>query len=234
LEDVKRGEQINMTRFIGYFRVSTVKQGESGLGLAAQRASVQAFVKGGELIAEYTEVESGKHDDRPELTSAIAHAKREGATLLVAKLDRLSRSAGFIFLLRDTGVKFVACDCPEANSLTIGILASLAQHERELISQRTKSALAQKKRQGYKLGVSGKANLIAGDASNKASAARKRYATNDPNNRAATELVVLYREKGMTLQQIADRLNSNGHATRYNKQFKPGTVQRLIKRAQTR
>lgn len=222
-----------MTKYIGYFRVSTARQGASGLGLSAQRASVQAFVKGSDvLLGEYVEVESGKHDDRPELAKAIAHAKAERATLLVAKLDRLSRSAGFIFQLRDSGAKFVACDCPEANSLTIGILASLAQYERELISQRTKSALAAKKRQGHKLGVCGAANLLAGDASNKASAARTRYAANDPNNRAAMELVVLYRDKGMTLQQIADKLNSNGHQTRFQKGFKPETVKRLLARGQ--
>lgn len=103
-------------KFIGYYRVSTAKQGRSGLGLEAQRASVLAYVKDGRILAEYVEVESGKRNDRPELAQAIAHAGREGATLIIAKLDRLARSVAFIFALRDSGARFIACDMPEANT----------------------------------------------------------------------------------------------------------------------
>ena len=101
-------------KFVAYYRVSTAKQGRSGLGLEAQQASVQAYVKDGQIVAEYIEVESGKRNDRPRLAQAIAHAQREGATLIIAKLDRLARSVAFIFALRDSGVKFIACDMPEA------------------------------------------------------------------------------------------------------------------------
>lgn len=128
--------------------MSTAKQGRSRLGLEAQRASVQAYVKDGQIVAEYIEVESGKRNNRPELAQAIERARREGATLIIAKLDRLARSVAVIFALRDSGVKFLACDLPEANTLTIGLLAALAQHERELISEMTKAALKAKKARG--------------------------------------------------------------------------------------
>lgn len=134
-----------MTKYVAYYRVSTKAQGSSGLGLEAQRASVAGFVKGSDrravIVAEFTEVESGKKDKRMELMAAIERAKREGAVLVIAKLDRLSRNASFIFTLRDSRVNFLCVDMPDANTLTIGIFATLAQHERELISQRTKAAL---------------------------------------------------------------------------------------------
>ena len=139
-------------KFVPYYRVSTAKQGRSGLGLEAQQASVQAYLKDGQIVAEYIEVETGKRNDRPELAQAIEHARREGATLIIAKLDRLARSVAFIFALRDSGVKFIACDMPEANTLTIGLLAALAQHERELISERTTAALRAKKSEVLRLG----------------------------------------------------------------------------------
>lgn len=145
-----------MNTFIAYFRVSTAQQGRSGLGLEAQEACVNAFIAarpGAKLIAPpFTEVESGKRSDRPELLKALLRAKVTGSTLLVAKLDRLSRNAAFLMTLRDSGVQFVACDQPEANSLTIGILALVAQNEREATSQRTKDALAAAKARGVRLG----------------------------------------------------------------------------------
>ena len=119
-----------MIDYIAYYRVSTQQQGRSGLGLEAQRQAVRSFLKGnGTLLQEFTEVESGKRNDRPQLNEAIAQAQRTGATLLIAKLDRLSRNAGFIFALRDSGVKFLAVDMPDANHLTVGILAVIADHE---------------------------------------------------------------------------------------------------------
>jgi DNA invertase Pin-like site-specific DNA recombinase len=139
-------------RTITYYRVSTAKQGRSGLGLDAQRAAVEAFyaARGCEPLAEYTEVESGKRDDRPELAKALHHAKVTGATLVIAKLDRLSRNLAFLAALQDAGTKFLAADMPEANELTIHIMAAMAQAERKAISRRTKEALAIAKARGHK------------------------------------------------------------------------------------
>jgi DNA invertase Pin-like site-specific DNA recombinase len=170
-------------KFVAYYRVSTAKQGRSGLGLEAQQASVRSFVKDGSILAEYVEVESGKRDYRRELSNAIAHAQREGATLIIAKLDRLARSVAFIFALRDSGVKFLACDMPEANTLTIGLLAALAQHERELISERTKAALTAKKAQGFALGSS---QNLTREAVTKAAESRRKRALADPANMEAS------------------------------------------------
>ncbi|WP_317128928.1 recombinase family protein [Hymenobacter metallicola] len=141
-------------KYIPYYRVSTQKQGASGLGLEAQQAAVQSFVtSAGHVVGEFVEVESGKKNQRPQLAAAIAAARQHGAVLLIAKLDRLSRNAGFIFALRDSGVEFVCCDMPDANTLTVGLFAVIAQHERETIAKRTKDALAAKKARGAQLGT---------------------------------------------------------------------------------
>lgn len=143
-----------MERFVSYLRVSTDKQGKSGLGIDAQRHQVEAHLKSvsGELVTEVVEVESGKRNDRPKLQEAIALAKAYNATLLIAKLDRLGRNALFLLGLKEAGVKFVAADNPSANNLTIGILSLIAEHEREAISDRVKRALAAAKARGKKLG----------------------------------------------------------------------------------
>ncbi len=134
--------------YVGYYRVSTEKQGRSGLGLDAQQTAVEAFIasKGADakLVASFIEVESGKRSDtRPELMRAMEHARLTGATLLIAKLDRLSRDAHFLLGLQKAGVRFVAADMPEANELVVGIMAVIAQGERKMISTRTKAALAE-------------------------------------------------------------------------------------------
>ena len=141
-------------KFVAYYRVSTQKQGRSGLGLEAQRHAVAEFLDGGDwkIVGEFTEVESGKRSDRPELARALAMCRLHGARLVIAKLDRLSRNAHFLFGLQEAGVDFVAADMPNANQLTVGIMAVVAQDEAKRISERTKAALAAAKKRGTKLG----------------------------------------------------------------------------------
>ena len=143
------------SKFVSYYRVSTAKQGRSGLGLESQKAAVETYLHqhSGVELASFVEVESGKLNSRPQLEAALLRCRQTRATLLVAKLDRLSRNASFLLNLRDSGVKFQALDIPEANTLTLGILATLAQHERELISARTKAALAARRARGLPLGT---------------------------------------------------------------------------------
>ena len=143
------------SKFVSYYRVSTAKQGRSGLGLESQKAAVETYLRqhSGVELASFVEVESGKLNARPQLEAALLRCRQTRATLLVAKLDRLSRNASFLLNLRDSGVKFQALDIPEANTLTLGILATLAQHERELISARTKAALAARRARGLPLGT---------------------------------------------------------------------------------
>ena len=137
-----------------YFRVSTQRQGQSGLGLDAQREQCHQFLNGGkwEVIGEFVEVESGKRSDRPQLEKALKMARVHNARLVVAKIDRLSRSLNFITQLMDSGVKFVAADMPEMNPLTVHIVSAMAEHERKLISRRVKDSLQQAKLRGVKLG----------------------------------------------------------------------------------
>jgi len=152
-------------KFIAYYRVSTAKQGQSGLGLEAQQEAVRQYLNGGkwELLGEYTEVETGKGadalDKRPQLRAALAQCKKDKAKLLIAKLDRLARNVHFVSGLMESKVKFVAIDIPEANNLTIHIMAAFAEHEAKRISERTKAALAAAKARGAKLGTAGPANL---------------------------------------------------------------------------
>src|SRR3982075_3391828 len=140
--------------FVAYYRVSTSKQGRSGLGVEAQCHSVNSFLNGGtwSLVAEFTEVESGKRNDRPQLAKALQACRVYGAKLVIAKLDRLSRDAHFLLGLEKAGVDFLAADMPHANRLTVGIMAMVADEERRMISARTKAALAAAKRRGVKLG----------------------------------------------------------------------------------
>jgi len=141
-------------KWVSYLRVSTDRQGKSGLGIEAQRAAVADFLNGGpwKLVKEYVEVESGKRADRPKLAEAISACKAYGAKLVIAKLDRLSRDAHFLLGLEKAGIDFVAADMPNANRLTVGIMAVVAEEERRMISARTKAALAAAKRRGVKLG----------------------------------------------------------------------------------
>ncbi|NID13521.1 recombinase family protein [Fibrivirga algicola] len=216
----------NLIRYVAYYRVSTKQQGDSGLGLAAQQTAVASFVRG-PIVAEFTEVESGKNNGRVQLTQAIERAKKEGAILVIAKLDRLSRNASFILTLRDSGVNFQCVDLPDANTLTIGIFATLAQHERELISSRTKAALQAKKAQGAVLGKP--ANLTPA-AQAKGAAANVAQAKANENNRRALSMALAYRAAGKNLVQIADELNRAGFRTARGSSFQATQVMRLLKR----
>src|SRR4051795_2520167 len=153
-------------KFVAYYRVSTAKQGRSGLGLEAQQEAVRAHLNGGswQLVAEVVEIESGKRNDRPKLAEAMRLCRLHGAMLIIAKLDRLARNVAFVSNLMESGVEFTACDFPQANRLTVHILAAVAEHEAEMISTRTKLALAAAKRKGTVLG---------GDRGNCAQIARK-------------------------------------------------------------
>ena len=214
--------------YVAYYRVSTRQQGNSGLGLEAQKQIVIQHLKlQDRLIAEYIEVETGKNNYRPQLTEAIEHTKEADATLIIAKLDRLSRNAAFIFQLRDAKVPFVCCDIPEANTLTIGIFATMAQHEQETISARTKAALAAKKRQGFKLGSP--QNLTEA-ARQKSIEVRKDKARRNTNNRMAAAMIKELRENKMSYQKIADKLNATGFKTSQGKQFSAAQVKRLADR----
>lgn len=214
--------------YVAYYRVSTKTQGDSGLGLQAQRVAVAGFVKG-PIVAEYTEVESGKNNQRIALRAAIAYAQKQQAVLVIAKLDRLSRNASFIFTLRDSGVHFECVDLPDANTLTIGIFATLAQHERELISSRTKAALAIKKAQGAILG--NPANLTQA-ARQKGAQATRQNALANRDNRKARSMAVLLRQAGKNYSQIAAELNRSGFLTVRGGSFQATQVVRLLGRVE--
>ena len=214
-----------MKTYIAYYRVSTSKQGESGLGLKAQKEAVKIFLNGADLIAEFTDIESGKNNQRPELLKAINTCLECSGTLVIAKLDRLSRNVAFISKLMETGVKFVCCDMPDATNLTIHIFAALAQWERERISVRTKEALKQVVLNGKKLGSP---QNLTQEARLKGVLRIKSLASENINNKRAKETAIALKENGLNLLQIADRLNNNGFKTSRNKSFKAESVRRLL------
>jgi DNA invertase Pin-like site-specific DNA recombinase len=220
--------------YVSYYRVSTARQGRSGLGLEAQRAAVASYIAsaGGEVVAEFTEIESGKRADRPEVRRAIDHARRTGSILLVAKLDRLSRDVHFLTGLEKAGVEFVAADMPVANRLTVHIMAAVAQAEREMISKRTREALAAAKARGVKLGGPNGIEPIrmAGKGTVAALAAVKAGAERRAQDLASTVMAI--RAAGATsLQQVADELNRQRIRTARGGSWHAATVRRLELRA---
>lgn len=219
-----------MEKYIAYYRVSTQKQGISGLGIEAQKSAVSRFLSQESiLLHEFTDIESGKRNDRPNLLLAIDACKKENAILLIAKLDRLSRNVGFIYTLKESQVKFKCCDMPDANSVTIGIMAVLAQEERERTSQRTKDALAELKRQGMKLGSPENLNDKAREKGLKI---RQQNALKDENNRKATALICSLRNEGKSFYNITQQLNNVGFKTRRGNSFTQVQVKLLFEREQ--
>lgn len=212
-------------KYVAYYRVSTTKQGVSGLGLDAQKNDVANYIKGNSLLGEFTDIVSGKKNNRPQLLAALELCKKENAILVIAKLDRLSRNLTFISTLMDNKVKFVCCDMPDANEMTIHIFGSLAQWERKRISERTKAALAALKRKGVKLG---KPENLTHTAKQAGIAAIKEKANKNQNNSQAKLVIGLLHSKGNTLTSIATQLNSAGMKTSTGKEFKPESVRRLI------
>ncbi|MBK5912333.1 resolvase [Rhodothalassium salexigens] len=219
-------------KFVAYYRVSTARQGDSGLGLEAQRQAVLDYLNGGswELSAEYVEVESGKTEDRPKLVEALKECRRRNATLVIAKLDRLSRNAAFLLTLQAEGVRFVAVDQPEANELTVGILAVVAQAERKAISERTRAALAAAKARGVKLGgLRHDLSAYAKQANAKAQKVRAEKADRFAQDMA--DVIQDIQNAGVTsLCGIAKELNARGFKTRRGGQWQATSVKRIMDR----
>jgi len=220
-------------RFVAYERVSTAKQGLSGLGLEAQRKSIGDFVsaRGARLIGCFTEVESGRKNDRPELEKALELARLTGATLVIAKLDRLSRNAAFLLTLRDSGVRFLAVDMPEANDLTVGIMALVAQQEREAISRRTKEALAAAKARGVKLGNPNGAAALRRAGMDGQRLRTAVTANADEFAEGLADTVADVRVHGhTTLRAMAGELNARGILTRRGGRWHVSNVRNLLAR----
>ena len=221
-------------QIVAYLRVSTARQGASGLGLEAQRSAVQAFAAAGghSIVAELVEIESGKKADRPQLAAALAACRLRRATLVIAKLDRLSRNVAFIANLMEGGVEFVACDMPHANRLTLHLLAAIAEHEREMISARTKAALAAAKARGVKLGnPNGAAHLRAGckEAAAKSVEASRRRA--ERHDTAVADAVRALTYEGLVgARSLAAGLNQRGIPAPGGGTWYAGQVRRMMAR----
>jgi DNA invertase Pin-like site-specific DNA recombinase len=221
----------NNCNFVAYYRVSTQRQGRSGLGLEAQQTAVRDHLNGGnwKIVAEFTEVESGKRSDRPKLAEALKTCRALGATLIIAKLDRLARNVHFVSGLMESGVEFTAVDFPQANRLTVHILAAVAEHEAKMISERTKAALAAAKRRGVKLGGDRGARLTAKARQAGAAAVQARA-----NARAAdlAPIIAELQASGATsLRAIAAGLNERGVSTpRGTGEWQANTVKQLLAR----
>jgi DNA invertase Pin-like site-specific DNA recombinase len=217
-------------KFVAYYRVSTQKQGRSGLGLAAQRQAVADFLNGGDwkIVGEFTEVESGKKSDRPELARALAMCRLHGARLVIAKLDRLSRNAHFLLGLQDSGVDFVAADMPNANQLTVGIMAVVAQDEAKRISERTKAALKAAKQRGVKLG--GFKGFMPTARMRKLSAEAQRARTEARVADLAPIIKELQAVGKTSLRAIAAGLNAQGIPTARGSEWSAVQVMRILER----
>ena len=224
----------NDVQYVAYLRVSTQKQGYSGLGLEAQREIIHNFLYDKNPIAEFLEVESGRKTDkgRPKLKEALEICRKTGAQLIVATLDRLSRNVSFLSQLLESDVDIVFCDFPQANKMVLHILAAISQYEAELIATRTKQALAAKKAKGCTLG--NPEHLIGklDEAVSKSVETNKRKAEENPNNKRAAAMLKVLAKEGRTLQEMADYLNEQGFTTSKGYRFSRSSVYVLLKRYQ--
>jgi DNA invertase Pin-like site-specific DNA recombinase len=218
---------------VAYERVSTARQGRSGLGLEAQRQAIDDFAASrcATILARFTEIESGRTSDRPELGNALNLARLTGATLVIARLDRLSRNAAFLLTLRGSGVRFLAVDMPEANDLTVGIMALVAQQEREAISRRTKEALQAARARGVKLGNPNGAAAVR-RAGKGASALREAVSRNaDAHAEALAPVVRDLQAAGHTsLRALASELTARGMQTRRGGKWHVSNMRNLLAR----
>jgi DNA invertase Pin-like site-specific DNA recombinase len=206
--------------FVAYYRVSTDRQGRSGLGLEAQQAAVRGYLGGTAPIAEFTEIESGRKNDRPELERAMALCRKRKARLVIAKLDRLSRNLAFIASLMNSSVEFVATDNPHATRLTLHILAAVAEHERQMTADRTKAALQAAKARGVRLGRNGAERLAPQYRDEAIERARQ-----------LAPVLRQFKEDGLSARQMAVRLTERHIPTVAGGRWHPQTVLRLLERA---
>jgi DNA invertase Pin-like site-specific DNA recombinase len=221
--------------FVAYYRVSTERQNRSGLGLEAQREAVRSYLNGGawRLVAEVTEIESGKRSDRPKLADALRLCRLHGATLIIAKLDRLARNVAFVSNLMESGVEFTAVDFPQANRLTVHILAAVAEHEARAISDRTKAALAAARARGVRLGGN-RGKLADVRSLGTLASVVARRARSDARAKDVLPLIQQIQARGASLRQIAAELSANGIPTpRGSGAWSAMQVKRVIDRAPT-
>ena len=217
---------------MAYLRVSTQRQGYSGLGLEAQREIIQNYLGDTKPIFEFTEVESGRKTDkgRPKLKEALSLCRTYGAKLIVAKLDRLARNVSFLSALLESDVEIVFCDFPQANKMVLHILASISQYEAELISTRTKQALAAKKARGCKLGNPEHLMNKHKEAIAKSNETNRKKAEENPNNKRAIAMLRILVEQGKTLSEMTNILNNEGFVTSQGHEFRVSQVSVLLKR----
>ena len=218
-----------LKKYVAYLRVSTQRQGVSGLGLEAQREIIQNYLHHTKPIAEFIEVESGRRNNRPKLAEALALCKKEGCHLIVAKLDRLSRSVSFLSQLLESDIEIAFCDFPQANKMMLHIVSAIAQYEAELIATRTRQALAAKKSRGHKLGNPEHLLDQHQQAIQRSVETNQAKANENPNNKRAVAMLRILVKECKTLQQMADILNDEGFTTSMGYKFKASTTYKIIK-----
>lgn len=218
------------TTYVAYLRQSTKKQEISGLGIEAQREIIQKYLGQEKPIAEFVETESGKRTDRPKLAEALALCRKTKSTLIVAKLDRLSRNVAFTSKLLESDVEIKFCDFPEANRLVLHIIASIAEYEAGLISQRTKQSLKAKKARGIQLGKPENLTNNLDRAIENSKRAIKKKALDNDNNRRAIAMLKVLSTQDLSLSEMARRLNEERFVTSQGKPFTAWQVSILLKR----